>query len=210
MATKKETGTKTRRRGRPPASNAAETRERVLLAAQRTFAGLGYEATTNKAIADEAGITTGAIYHYFDSKSELYAAVLDHVSTVIYDRFRAAVDQAGDDLRVQIHAVLEAAAELEEADPSYAAFVVGVPTEGQRHPEIAELAAVQSASSIDFWSELIESHGDSIDPTHREILISTLRMTSGGLARYATFVPIEDYRRSVEGFRRLIDGTFFS
>ena len=46
------------------------------------FARDGYEATTNRSIAKASGITSGAIYHYFDSKAELYAAVYEEV----YDR----------------------------------------------------------------------------------------------------------------------------
>ena len=197
-----------RRRGRPTGNTSGETKERVLLAAQRTFAALGYESTTNKAIADEAGITTGAIYHYFDSKRELYAAVLEHVSTVIYGRFREAA--VGDDLRARVHAVLDAAVALGDSDPSYAAFVVAVPTEAQRHEELAGLAAVQTRASVDFWTELVQDGVDGLlDDVDPAVAIATLRMVSGGLARYASIADSDEYHRSVDGLKRLIDHTMF-
>ena len=82
--------TKSTRLGRPPASSSAETRGRIIDVARRCFAELGYEATTNQAVASEVGITTGAIYHYFDSKLEIYKAVLDEVQERVYQRFAAA------------------------------------------------------------------------------------------------------------------------
>ena len=197
-----------RRRGRPTGNTSGDTRERVLLAAQRTFAALGYEPTTNKAIADEAGITTGAIYHYFESKRDLYAAVLDHVSSVIYGRFREAA--VGPDLRARVHAVLDAAVGLGDSDPSYAAFVVSVPTEAQRHAELADLAAVQTRASVDFWTELVEEGaGDLVKGVDPAVAIATLRMVSGGLARYASIADADEYHRSVDGLKRLIDHTMF-
>jgi AcrR family transcriptional regulator len=49
------------------------------------FAQRGYEGTTNRAIADGCGLTGAAIYHYFDSKAELYAAVYEAVFARVFD-----------------------------------------------------------------------------------------------------------------------------
>jgi AcrR family transcriptional regulator len=56
-----------RRLGRPRDAEPGATRDRILHAARHSFAELGYMATTNKVLADEAGVTTGAIYHYFEA-----------------------------------------------------------------------------------------------------------------------------------------------
>jgi AcrR family transcriptional regulator len=52
-----ETWAPARRRGRPPASDSALTRERILQAAQKVFAESGYEAATFQAVAVEIGLT---------------------------------------------------------------------------------------------------------------------------------------------------------
>ena len=57
-----------RRRGRPPASDSALTRERILQAALKVFAEFGYEAATFQAIAVEIGLTRPAINNYFSNK----------------------------------------------------------------------------------------------------------------------------------------------
>ncbi|SAI34888.1 TetR family transcriptional regulator [Bordetella ansorpii] len=54
----------------------APRRQAILEAAQRVFARDGLPAATMRAIAKEAGCTTGAIYPCFTGKEEIYAALL--------------------------------------------------------------------------------------------------------------------------------------
>src|SRR5258707_13620907 len=49
---------------------------KILLAARHIFARLGYSATNVEDIAKEAGMAKGTIYLYFQSKEEIFAAVL--------------------------------------------------------------------------------------------------------------------------------------
>jgi AcrR family transcriptional regulator len=48
-----------------------QTRAAIAEAALRMFREQGYQATTMRAIAKEAGVATGNAYYYFDSKEEL-------------------------------------------------------------------------------------------------------------------------------------------
>jgi len=65
----------------PPAARAQQfialRRQLILEAAQRVFERDGLEQTTVRAIAKEAGCTTGAIYPWFDGKEAIYAELLD-------------------------------------------------------------------------------------------------------------------------------------
>ena len=56
-----------RRRG----SKGEQTRRAIAEAALRLFREQGYEATTMRTIAKEAGVATGNAYYYFGSKEEL-------------------------------------------------------------------------------------------------------------------------------------------
>jgi AcrR family transcriptional regulator len=49
----------------------ADTRQKILDAARKKFVGNGYEATTMRAIAEEAEYTATAIYHHFRNKDAL-------------------------------------------------------------------------------------------------------------------------------------------
>src|ERR671921_2831290 len=54
---------------------ARRTRERILEAALRLFAERGYEATTMRDVAREAGASLGLAYRYFASKEEFVLAL---------------------------------------------------------------------------------------------------------------------------------------
>ena len=53
------------------------TRERILDAAQALVLDHGYSATTVDAVAARAGVTKGAFFHHFASKSELARALVE-------------------------------------------------------------------------------------------------------------------------------------
>jgi len=55
---------------------AAITREQLLKKALAVFSKKGYSATTLQDIAQEAGVTRGAIYHHFGGKAELYNTLI--------------------------------------------------------------------------------------------------------------------------------------
>jgi AcrR family transcriptional regulator len=57
----------------------AERREQVLAAATEAFARNGFAATSLDDIAAQAGITRVILYRHFDSKADLYQAVLDRM-----------------------------------------------------------------------------------------------------------------------------------
>lgn len=57
----------------------AQRREQILAAATVAFARAGFVNTSLDDIATEAGITRVILYRHFDSKTDLYQAVLDRV-----------------------------------------------------------------------------------------------------------------------------------
>ncbi len=59
-----------RRRGSP------DTKESILEAARRLFADKGFDATTVRAIAADAGVDPAMIHHFFGTKEELFRATL--------------------------------------------------------------------------------------------------------------------------------------
>ncbi|HSP90663.1 MAG TPA: TetR/AcrR family transcriptional regulator [Vicinamibacterales bacterium] len=63
--------------------------QRILRAADRLFATRGYRNVSVRDIAETAGVTHPLIYHYFGSKRDLFAAVLEKNQS----RMRAAGDR---------------------------------------------------------------------------------------------------------------------
>ncbi len=70
------------------------TRERLLAAAMRRFAADGFDATSVRAIATDAGVATGLLYAHFDSKDTLlfalFARSMQQVHGTFGDAMRAA------------------------------------------------------------------------------------------------------------------------
>ncbi len=63
-----------------PQLRKAETRARLLDAAQNVFAAHGYDAASVAQIAHEAGVAKGALYVHFETKEALFRTILlDHV-----------------------------------------------------------------------------------------------------------------------------------
>jgi AcrR family transcriptional regulator len=83
-----------------------ERRDQLLTAATRAFARNGFEATNLDEVAREAGISKVLLYRHFDSKADLYRAVLERSSARLTTRI-------GDDefTMASIGALLSAASE---------------------------------------------------------------------------------------------------
>lgn len=56
---------------------AAARREEILKTALGLFAAQGFDATSTKQIAKEAGIAEGLVFHYFPTKASLLTAILE-------------------------------------------------------------------------------------------------------------------------------------
>lgn len=90
-----------------------ERRDAILAAAQKVFARKSYEGSTMADIAREAGVAAGTVYLYYDSKTELFAALNLRLYDVINRALREAKappDLAGG-TRARIHAVFQACRE---------------------------------------------------------------------------------------------------
>lgn len=81
--------------GRIAGVTAAETRERLLLAAADAFAARGYDGTRVADIAAAAGVSNGALYAHFGSKAELLVAALrTHGQKLLADMLAAHPDRS--------------------------------------------------------------------------------------------------------------------
>lgn len=92
----------------PRAGRKERTRARILEAARRVFARSGYHGTLMDQVAQEAGLSKGALYVHFPSKEELFLALLDAAAATLVDRLTQAI-AASRGGRAKVAAALEAA-----------------------------------------------------------------------------------------------------
>ncbi|KAF0192981.1 MAG: TetR/AcrR family transcriptional regulator acrAB operon repressor [Gammaproteobacteria bacterium] len=67
-------------------SDTEQTRQQLIAAARKVFALRGVSRTTLAQIANEAGVTRGAIYWHFKNKPDLFFAMLEQVSLPMIHR----------------------------------------------------------------------------------------------------------------------------
>ena len=70
--------------------SATARREQILAVALEVFAKAGFHGCSMNDIADAAGVTKPVLYQHFDSKRDLYAALLEDVG----NRLRSSIDKA--------------------------------------------------------------------------------------------------------------------
>jgi AcrR family transcriptional regulator len=115
----------------------AERREQILDAATRAFARAGFSATGLDDVAAEAGITRVLLYRHFDSKADLYRAVLERACGRIAGSVGS--DDFGEDA---IPALVRSAA----ADPDAFRLLFRY---AAREPEFRDLTDSLTAASTD-------------------------------------------------------------
>lgn len=203
----------TGRVGRPQGGDSGETLGKILAAARTHFAVSGYRSTTNKVIADDVGITPGALYHYIPSKAALYAEVYRDTVEYVYTEFERAA-RAEHCLVDRYRAVLRRAAEMHATDATLTGFIVAVGQETQRHPDLVALLGDQRRRHVQFFSWLADTaleSGELADPGSARAVADLLGAMLTGLALMA--VSTDDpsrYNEAIDSLGHLLAGTLLS
>lgn len=79
-----------------PRLTADARRQQILDVAIDEFGRAGYFGTSMNDIAEAAGVTKPVLYQHFDSKADLYRALLDEVGTRMLDQIAKATSDAAD------------------------------------------------------------------------------------------------------------------
>lgn len=120
------------------ARKSASTRLQVLEATLRCFSKLGYFHTTTPAIAEEAGLSRGAMLHHFPSRMDVVRAAVEHLHAKRLKAFRAAVNglPSGEN---RAHAALRAHWE-QLRHPLYSVFIE-LYVAARTDPDLADILA---------------------------------------------------------------------
>ena len=195
-----------KRLGRPPATDSGDTKRRILDIAREMFSVHGYEVATNRDIATAAGITSGALYHYFGSKLDLYLAVHEDVQAGVYESFSNATMNL-ETFTEMFLAVLEVAHDMNENDPSVARFVGAVRVDAQRHPEMAAALSPRSAQREVFLTRLIDIgvKTGELDEQQRSFALAFLLTVLVGLTD-AVSGDNAQHKQAIEAIKMVMTG----
>lgn len=213
---------KPRRRGRPPGQSAqgAAARDRLYGTAIRMVNARGYEATTLRAIAKEAGVSVGLLYRYFPSKQAVIIALYDELSQDFArqtasmpsgrwrDRFIFALDTS---LRVlQPHRItLRALIPILIGDPDDGVFAAGTAFSRRRVQGVFEEAVVGASDPPK--APLAAALGRLLYLTHLAVLLWWLldktgrqRATGALVALIAQLLPSAALALRLPSIRRFV------
>ena len=73
---------------KPRSEMIAETRAKLIAAARKAFASVGYAEASMDDFTAEAGLTRGALYHHFGDKKGLLEAVIAQIDAEMTERLR--------------------------------------------------------------------------------------------------------------------------
>ncbi len=125
------------------------SRGRIVAAALHRFARAGYGKSSIKDIAADAGVTSGAVYHYFPSKRELYrqaGALTFGRVTEAYARIMST--SAGQSQRARVEALFETISAMVYEHQDHHWLGLSSNLDSARYPQVAE--------TRDEWSRELE------------------------------------------------------
>jgi AcrR family transcriptional regulator len=180
----------------PPGAKAARTRAAILDTALRLFRERGYDETTMRAVAAEAGVSVGNTYYYFESKEHLIQAFYDQ-AYVDHDAAARRVLPGHIALEDRIIATIEAWLDVMEPYRAFAAtfFKNAADPASPLSPFSAESAPARNAS-INLWRNVVEGSDTKIAKSLRDELPELLWLYFMGIVLYWVHDPSDQAIRS--------------
>ncbi len=129
---------------RTQAERSQTTRNALIDAARGLFAERGYAGVGTEEIVRAAGVTRGALYHHFDGKRELFAAVYERIEVELAQRIAGGALERG---AADPLAAMRAGAEM---------FL-----QACTEPDVQQIVLLDGPSVLgwDRWREIAAEHG---------------------------------------------------
>jgi AcrR family transcriptional regulator len=195
------------------ASDGDERRRLIIQAARREFARSGYVGTTNREIAEQAGITTGAIYHYFRSKEDVYLAVFEETDRLILARYEEVTADTTLSFDEMVARLLEVSSQLNSEDESLAAFLASASVDAHRNPALLPSYLEHDRKMTVFFSHLVDTgiKEGIVQSESRSDILDAIRVLTLGLTWFSVRVhdPVV-HRRATAATVQLLRGQLFT
>jgi len=186
--------------GRPVGASGERTRARIIAAAMRCVAEVGYSRASIREIAKAADMTSGSMYHYFTNKSELLTAAVKEIDEIALPRLRAAAARS-DDVVDRLEAVLDELARLLREYPHLAAFERAM----RGHAGLKRLR-----DTIDEIVRDAQERGALPPDTDPGAAVNAIYALARGLTDRAANLTPEAYAATLGSAKELIRGTLFA
>jgi AcrR family transcriptional regulator len=177
-------------------------RQQILEAAEECFRRRGFQGASVAEICKGAGVSAGHLYHFYDSKEAIIAAIVQRdleEKLEILDRLSQRADITSamlDEIDEGVH---------EQLDNAGSALMLEVITEAGRNPKVAEMVHRSDAIARAKLAETM-AKAKNCDPSSPELLaeVEVLIAMFEGLSTRAICNPDLDRDTVVKVMRRMI------
>lgn len=134
-----------------------EVRDRILDAAAKVFAAEGFAGATIDAIGQAARFTKGAVYSNFESKDELFLALLDREFELRGQQIAIALDRSAGDTTAAAREVSRSVLDSVRDHSDYYVLLVEYWLRAQRDPQLRERLIERRRAAADQALHIVES-----------------------------------------------------
>lgn len=182
--------------GAEKSAKSEQTRTLILETALRLFQERGYDKTTMRAIAKEAGVSVGNAYYYFDGKEHLIQGFYDRIS-VEHARAVRPILARETDFEARLAGVLTAWVDISEPYHEFAAqfFKNAADPESPLSPFSPESEGARDAA-IDVHREVLAGSKAKLPDDLAAIVPELMWLAQMGLVLYWVFDRSEKHERS--------------
>ncbi|PRB40538.1 TetR family transcriptional regulator [Arthrobacter sp. MYb23] len=184
------------------AAKSEQTRQLVADVALKMFREVGFEKTTMRAIAQEAGVSVGNAYYYFASKDdlvqELYIQVQDEHAVVAAHALEGVQDLVGR-LKAVLHTGVDVMAPYHQFGSDFIATAIR--PSSPVNP-FGEASTAAREASLAIFRSAVEGASPAVAKKLRRDLPELLWLAHMGVALFWVYDRSEGQRRT----RKLIDG----
>lgn len=170
----------------------ARTRAQLIDAAATVFARRGYIAASLDEVADEAGLTKGAVYSNFESKEDLFQAVIEDRLNEPMKNIVEVIDTSTGTTEEQAMAGARAFVGVVEREREVFLLALEMNIHVARHPELAPAFATLRRAQLAEVAAIITDHantsGDSL-PLPADQMAIAVEALSQGIALHALADP---------------------
>jgi AcrR family transcriptional regulator len=198
--------------GRPVGADGEQTRVRIIGAAMRCVAEVGYPRATIREIARAAGMTSGSLYHYFPTKSALLNATVSEIDALARPRLRAAAARP-DDVVGRLEAVLDEWDRLLREYPYLAAFDRAMRAESSAHTRGGRSRYPGLKALRDIVNEIVADAvaRRALPPeTDPGATVNAIHALTRGLTEQAANLAPAAYAATLRSAKELLRGTLFA
>jgi AcrR family transcriptional regulator len=173
-------------------TKSARTRSTIIDAALRLFRERGYDATTMRAIAAEAGVSVGNAYYYFSSKEQLIQGFYDRAQVEHAAASRPVLDGSRD-LTARIVGVVEAwLTAMEPYRPFAGKFFKNAAEPTSPLSPFSPESSPARVAAIELWREVLEGSRARVPKRLRDELPEMLWLYFMGIVLLWVHDPTPD------------------